>query len=162
MNNSGGATLGQFIAARLVEVGCTDYFGVPGKLTSLTSRYLSTPCANAPCTGLSLPIVLQISLLSTNHRAGDFNMNLMDQLNAEKDLNMVPCCNELNAGELLFSRMCISACHYHVLTHQCRPSCHECHRCTMRMDERPLRGAIESWQRPRHPCYELQRHRSSP
>ena len=30
MNNGGGATLGQFIAARLVEVGCTDYFGVPG------------------------------------------------------------------------------------------------------------------------------------
>ena len=25
-------------------------------------------------------------------------MNLMDQLNAEPNLNMVPCCNELNAG----------------------------------------------------------------
>ncbi|CAK0787699.1 hypothetical protein CVIRNUC_010921 [Coccomyxa viridis] len=58
MTGDGGATLGQFIAARLVEVGCTDYFGVPG----------------------------------------DYNMNLMDQLNAEPDLNMVPCCNELNAG----------------------------------------------------------------
>ena len=32
--------------------------------------------------------------------AGDYNMNLMDQLNAEPDLNMVPCCNELNAGRL--------------------------------------------------------------
>lgn len=30
MTGDGGATLGQFIAARLVEVGCTDYFGVPG------------------------------------------------------------------------------------------------------------------------------------
>ncbi len=28
-------------------------------------------------------------------------MNLMDQLNAEEGLNMVPCCNELNAGEML-------------------------------------------------------------
>ena len=25
-------------------------------------------------------------------------MSLMDQLNAEPELNMVPCCNELNAG----------------------------------------------------------------
>ena len=31
-------------------------------------------------------------------------MNLMDQLNAEEGLNMVPCCNELNAGEMLLSR----------------------------------------------------------
>ena len=30
-------------------------------------------------------------------------MSLMDQLNAEEDMNMVPCCNELNAGEMPFS-----------------------------------------------------------
>ncbi len=28
-------------------------------------------------------------------------MTLMDQLNAEPELTMVPCCNELNAGKLL-------------------------------------------------------------
>jgi hypothetical protein len=32
MSHDNGATLGQFIAARLVEVGCTDYFGVPGNV----------------------------------------------------------------------------------------------------------------------------------
>ena len=34
------------------------------------------------------------------HAAGDYNMSLMDQLNAEPELNMIPCCNELNAGRL--------------------------------------------------------------
>jgi hypothetical protein len=52
------ATLGNFIASRLVEIGCDDYFCVPG----------------------------------------DFNMSLLDELNAESRLNMVHCCNELNAG----------------------------------------------------------------
>ncbi len=56
---SGPATLGNFIATRLVEVGCTDFFCVPG----------------------------------------DYNMSLLDQLNAEPGLNMIHCCNELNAGE---------------------------------------------------------------
>lgn len=57
--NGSPATLGNFIASRLVEVGCTDYFCVPG----------------------------------------DYNMSLLDQLNAEPKLNMIHCCNELNAGE---------------------------------------------------------------
>ncbi len=43
MNNSGGATLGQFIAARLVEVGCTDYFGVPGDAPRLLQRCRHDP-----------------------------------------------------------------------------------------------------------------------
>ena len=30
-------------------------------------------------------------------------MSLMDQLNAEPELNMVPCCNELNAGRPFLS-----------------------------------------------------------
>lgn len=51
-------SLGSHIAARLVEVGVTEYFCVPG----------------------------------------DFNMTLLDQLNACKKLRMVNCCNELNAG----------------------------------------------------------------
>ena len=50
--------LGSHIAARLVEIGVSDYFCVPG----------------------------------------DFNMTLLDQLNANKALRMVNCCNELNAG----------------------------------------------------------------
>ena len=29
---------------------------------------------------------------------GDFNMTLLDQLNANKDLRMINCCNELEAG----------------------------------------------------------------
>ncbi|KAL0043633.1 hypothetical protein WJX79_010486 [Trebouxia sp. C0005] len=51
-------SLGSHIAARLVEIGVTDYFCVPG----------------------------------------DFNMTLLDQLNANKDLRMINCCNELEAG----------------------------------------------------------------
>ncbi|KAL3146995.1 Pyruvate decarboxylase 2 [Trebouxia sp. C0009 RCD-2024] len=51
-------TLGSHIAARLVEIGVTEYFCVPG----------------------------------------DFNMTLLDQLSASKELKMVNCCNELEAG----------------------------------------------------------------
>ena len=51
-------SLGSHIAARLVEIGVTEYFCVPG----------------------------------------DFNMTLLDQLNACKQLKMVNCCNELEAG----------------------------------------------------------------
>lgn len=58
-SNSGPATLGNFIASRLVEIGCSDYFCVPG----------------------------------------DYNMSLLDELNKESRLNMIHCCNELNAGE---------------------------------------------------------------
>ena len=51
-------SLGSHIAARLVEIGVSEYFCVPG----------------------------------------DFNMTLLDQLNACKGLRMVNCCNELIAG----------------------------------------------------------------
>lgn len=51
-------SLGSHIAARLVEIGVTDYFCVPG----------------------------------------DYNMTLLDQLSANKDLRMINCCNELEAG----------------------------------------------------------------
>lgn len=63
MGDSGPSTLGNFIASRLVEVGCTDYFCVPG----------------------------------------DYNMILLDELNAEPKLSMIHCCNELNAGEIWVS-----------------------------------------------------------
>ena len=43
MTNHGGATLGQFIAARLVEVGCTNYFGVPGKVFESPECVLPAP-----------------------------------------------------------------------------------------------------------------------
>jgi len=55
MNSS---TLGRHLARRLVEVGVTDVFSVPG----------------------------------------DFNLTLLDHLLAEPGLNLVGCCNELNAG----------------------------------------------------------------
>ena len=45
MSNDSSTTLGQFIAARLVEVGCTDYFGVPG---------------NAPRVKLAMLLVLAV------------------------------------------------------------------------------------------------------
>lgn len=51
-------SLGSHIAARLVEIGVTEYFCVPG----------------------------------------DYNMTLLDQLNADKELKMVNCCNEMEAG----------------------------------------------------------------
>ncbi|XP_028760918.1 pyruvate decarboxylase 2-like [Neltuma alba] len=52
------ATLGRHLARRLVQVGVTDVFSVPG----------------------------------------DFNLTLLDHLIAESELNVIGCCNELNAG----------------------------------------------------------------
>ncbi|XP_041023394.1 pyruvate decarboxylase 1-like [Juglans microcarpa x Juglans regia] len=51
-------TLGRHLARRLVEIGATDVFSVPG----------------------------------------DFNLTLLDHLIAEPGLNLIGCCNELNAG----------------------------------------------------------------
>ena len=56
--SSSEATLGRHLARRLVQVGVTDVFSVPG----------------------------------------DFNLTLLDHLIAEPGLNLVGCCNELNAG----------------------------------------------------------------
>lgn len=56
--NSSDSTLGRHIARRLVEIGATDVFSVPG----------------------------------------DFNLTLLDHLIAEPALNLIGCCNELNAG----------------------------------------------------------------
>lgn len=59
INGAGGdSTLGGHLARRLVEIGVTDVFSVPG----------------------------------------DFNLTLLDHLIAEPALNLVGCCNELNAG----------------------------------------------------------------
>lgn len=52
------STLGRHLARRLVEIGATDVFSVPG----------------------------------------DFNLTLLDHLIAEPGLNLIGCCNELNAG----------------------------------------------------------------
>nr|XP_043611221.1 pyruvate decarboxylase 1 [Erigeron canadensis] len=52
------ATLGRHLARRLVQIGISDVFSVPG----------------------------------------DFNLTLLDHLIAEPGLNLVGCCNELNAG----------------------------------------------------------------
>ncbi|XP_051130496.1 pyruvate decarboxylase 1-like [Andrographis paniculata] len=51
-------TLGRHLARRLVQIGVTDVFSVPG----------------------------------------DFNLTLLDHLLAEPELNLIGCCNELNAG----------------------------------------------------------------
>lgn len=56
--NSGEATLGRHLARRLVQIGVSDVFSVPG----------------------------------------DFNLTLLDHLIAEPGLNLIGCCNELNAG----------------------------------------------------------------
>ncbi|KAI9077751.1 hypothetical protein K1719_040237 [Acacia pycnantha] len=56
--SSSEATLGRHLARRLVQIGVTDVFSVPG----------------------------------------DFNLTLLDHLIAEPGLNLIGCCNELNAG----------------------------------------------------------------
>ncbi|KAG5253397.1 pyruvate decarboxylase [Salix suchowensis] len=56
--NPSESTLGRHLARRLVQIGVTDVFSVPG----------------------------------------DFNLTLLDDLIAEPELNLVGCCNELNAG----------------------------------------------------------------
>ncbi|MEW5309626.1 MAG: hypothetical protein WDW38_001503 [Sanguina aurantia] len=58
MPAAGCENLGMHLAHRLVQIGCTHAFGVPG----------------------------------------DFNLLLLDQLLKVPELNMVWCCNELNAG----------------------------------------------------------------
>ncbi|XP_077233042.1 pyruvate decarboxylase 2 [Tasmannia lanceolata] len=55
---SDSSTLGSHLARRLVQIGITDVFSVPG----------------------------------------DFNLTLLDHLLAEPGLNLIGCCNELNAG----------------------------------------------------------------
>ncbi|KAF3778921.1 Pyruvate decarboxylase 4 [Nymphaea thermarum] len=55
---SSDSTLGRHLARRLVQVGVSDVFSVPG----------------------------------------DFNLTLLDHLIAEPGLNVIGCCNELNAG----------------------------------------------------------------
>lgn len=55
---AGDSTLGRHLARRLVQIGVTDVFSVPG----------------------------------------DFNLTLLDHLIAEPGLNLIGCCNELNAG----------------------------------------------------------------
>ncbi|XP_048337005.2 pyruvate decarboxylase 1 [Ziziphus jujuba] len=52
------STLGRHIARRLIQIGVTDVFSVPG----------------------------------------DFNLTLLDHLIAEPELNVIGCCNEMNAG----------------------------------------------------------------
>ncbi|KAL2234079.1 pyruvate decarboxylase 1-like [Sesamum indicum] len=56
--NSAEPTLGRHLARRLVQIGVSDVFSVPG----------------------------------------DFNLTLLDHLIAEPGLNLIGCCNELNAG----------------------------------------------------------------
>ncbi|KAJ8650923.1 hypothetical protein MRB53_003946 [Persea americana] len=55
---SAESTLGRHLARRLVQIGASDVFSVPG----------------------------------------DFNLTLLDHLIAEPGLNLIGCCNELNAG----------------------------------------------------------------
>ncbi|KAJ0747742.1 putative pyruvate decarboxylase [Helianthus annuus] len=57
-NTAAEATLGCHLARRLVQIGVSDVFSVPG----------------------------------------DFNLSLLDHLIAEPGLNLIGCCNELNAG----------------------------------------------------------------
>ncbi|XP_038883578.1 pyruvate decarboxylase 1 [Benincasa hispida] len=56
--NASSGTLGSHLARRLVEIGVSDVFSVPG----------------------------------------DFNLTLLDHLISEPQLNLIGCCNELNAG----------------------------------------------------------------
>ncbi|XP_028057458.1 pyruvate decarboxylase 1 [Camellia sinensis] len=56
--NAADSTLGRHLARRLVQIGVSDVFSVPG----------------------------------------DFNLTLLDHLIAEPGLNLIGCCNELNAG----------------------------------------------------------------
>ncbi|KAL8129409.1 hypothetical protein V2J09_018564 [Rumex salicifolius] len=58
VSTSAEATLGRHLARRLVEIGVSDVFSVPG----------------------------------------DFNLTLLDLLIAEPGLNVIGCCNEINAG----------------------------------------------------------------
>ena len=58
MTGNASSTIGQYLAARLTEIGVAHYFAVPG----------------------------------------DYNLVLLDEVLKNPDLQMISCCNELNAG----------------------------------------------------------------
>ncbi|KAK2631936.1 hypothetical protein EUGRSUZ_L02239 [Eucalyptus grandis] len=65
----GSGTLGSHLARRLVEIGARDVFSVPGDFN--------------------------LTLLSDQKQK---NLTLLDHLRAEPRLNLIGCCNDLNAG----------------------------------------------------------------
>ena len=109
-------TLGQHVASRLVELGVTDFFCVPGvphsnllhssTLTGTICLSISVLSGQFPCPLLQLErepsgAGWACALLSCLHifiSAGDFNLVLLDQLIKEPQLRMRCTANELNAG----------------------------------------------------------------
>ena len=71
-------TLGQHIATRLVEIGVTHVFGVPGEYWLLLCAALGRVCCLRTC---SSALVHEQRLVL----AGDFNLVLLDQ---------VMCCSD--------------------------------------------------------------------
>ena len=103
----------RLLAERLVALGVTHFFGVPGELLlnrcnrqSLWLHRLDVaawepacPCQHVHV--LQLPSLGLCALSGSawaEHSAGDFNLALLDELIAEPRLQMISCCNELNAG----------------------------------------------------------------
>jgi hypothetical protein len=97
------------LAERLVEIGVTDVFAVPGGARAAAAA--ACPCqthvATRRCAATARPASFVAPQTHTHARApahtlslsrADFNLLLLDQLLAHKDLNLVWCCNELNAG----------------------------------------------------------------
>lgn len=66
-------------------------------------------CLSLPaCTCVQLPSLGLCALSGSawaEHSAGDFNLALLDELIAEPRLQMISCCNELNAGCAARGRM---------------------------------------------------------
>ncbi|KAL0429114.1 UNVERIFIED_CONTAM: Pyruvate decarboxylase 2 [Sesamum radiatum] len=81
---------------------CNDVAGLPsnGVVSTIQFHSSATPFSSAePTLGRHLARrLVQIGVSDVFSVPGDFNLTLLDHLIAEPGLNLIGCCNELNAG----------------------------------------------------------------
>lgn len=92
---SGPRSLGQHLACRLTQIGCEQFFGVPGRVCrGRQSREPQAP--RSPLVNRSPPTGRLPTAVASD--CSDYNLQLLDELEKEPGLRGVWCCNELNAG----------------------------------------------------------------
>ncbi|KAA8517442.1 hypothetical protein F0562_017735 [Nyssa sinensis] len=81
------------------DMGCLPHNGVVSTIQN--SAVLSTSIFNSSDATLGRHLarrLVQVGVIDVFSVPGDFNLTLLDQLLAEPGLNLIGCCNELNAG----------------------------------------------------------------
>ena len=104
-------TLGQHLATRLVEIGVTHVFGVPGTCRPECAHWFpvlaGTPCAHVLSIFMTGPVLLL---------AGDFNLVLLDQVTSVNSSCGHPCCT----GATLSGEACLNCLWRRYQTHMGR------------------------------------------